>query len=111
MNTKELVLKYFNSWQQPADFNAMASCLSEHLKVNSGFFKFDSRENFIHFLKANPAPWKGVKLLSSFFHEEDASILYEGINTGMNRKMRVSEHISISEGKIIDIQTVIAQLD
>ncbi len=110
MTSKELVLKYFHSWQQPADFQELASCLSENFVINAGFFQFNNRPDFIQFLEANPTPWKEVILLSSFFEESFAAILYEGVNTATNQKMRVSEHIQLENGKIKEVQTVIAQV-
>ncbi|MCG8308031.1 MAG: nuclear transport factor 2 family protein [Cytophagales bacterium] len=111
MNSEELVLKYFNSWQEPADFREMESCLSEDLVIESGFFAFRNRNDFVSFLRHNPAPWKDVKLIASVFDPEHSAIVYEGVNTADHKKMRVAELIKISGGKIIEIQTVISQLN
>lgn len=111
MKSKELVLKYFNSWQEPADFQETADCLSDNFKIDAGFFSFENKKSFIQFLESNPAPWKNVKMLSSFFGENFSAILYEGINTVNNKKMRVSEHIQIQDNKIKEVFTVIAELN
>ena len=110
MSSKELVLKYFHSWQQPADFEEMKSCLSEDFTIDGGFFKFDSIDDFSGFLEENPTPWKDVTLLSSAFYDDKSFLLYEGVNTATEQKMRVSEHIRIRDGKIKDVQSVITQL-
>jgi len=68
----------------------MNECLSPDLKINSGFFEFES--------------------IASFFSEDFAAILYEGVNAETNQKIRVSEHLTISAGKIKTIETVIAQV-
>ena len=111
MNSEQLILKYFNSWQVPTDLEEMISCLDENLSIDGGFFKFDNSADLIKFIEANPSPWKEVKLLSSIFSKNKGAICYEGINTENNVKMRVSEHISISKGKIVEILTVITQLN
>lgn len=111
MKNKKTTLKYFNSWQEPADFDELSSCLAEDFRIDAGFFAFNGKKEFIEFLKSNPTPWKEVKLLSSIFSENASAILYEGINTANNKKMLVSEHIQFTDKKIVEIQTVITQLD
>lgn len=111
MDYKNITLKYFNSWQEPADFEELSSCLADNFRIDAGFFKFNGKEEFIQFLKSNHSPWKDVKLLSSIFSENNAAILYEGINVDTNKKMRVSEHIHFITNYIAEISTVITQLD
>lgn len=112
MNSKEITLKYFNSWQEPADFEELSSYLAEEFSIDAGIFTFNSKKEFVQFLKSNPTPWKEVKLLSSVFSEKNTSILYEGVNTANNKKMRVAEHIQFTaDGVISEIMTVITQLD
>ena len=111
MNHEEITLKYFNSWQAPADFDELASYLTNNFKIDAGLFSFSSKEDFVQFLKANPTPWKDVRLLSSIYSEDGAAILYEGINTATNAKMRVAEHIQFEGMRIAKIYTVITQLD
>lgn len=111
MSTEQLIGKYFNSWQEPADFDELASCLSSDFSIDAEFFTFSDRESFVQFLRANPTPWKDVTMISSIFAGDDASILYSGTNTATGQKMRVAEHIKCHDHKIIEIQTVIAQLN
>lgn len=110
MNTEQLVLKYFQSWKEKGSLDEMNECLSSDLKINSGFFEFESSASFIGFLDEHFTPWKDISLISSFFSEGFAAILYEGVNSETNQKMRVSEHLTISDGKIKTIETVIAQV-
>lgn len=107
---KELVETYFNSWQEPADFGQTASCLHDDITVDMGFFKTDDKAAFIGMMSHNPVPWKDVNLLYSKYSENFACIVYEGINTANDQKMRVSEAIEIKEDKITSIFAVIAQL-
>ena len=110
MNTEQLVLKYFQSWQEPANFEEMKESLASNMKINSGFFAFQDRSTFMSFIQQNSTPWNNITLISSFFSENFAAILYEGVNAETNQKMRVSEHLTISKGKIKTIETVIAQV-
>ena len=111
MTSKEIALRYFNSWQEPINFQELADCLSDDFKINSGFFAFNDKDNFVQFIASNLVPWENVQMLSSFFGKNFAAILYEGINTANNKKMRISEHILIKNGKIREVHTVIAQLN
>ena len=110
MTGKELVLKYFHSWQEPADFEELASCLADGFRIDAGFFAFADRDSFIAFLRSNPAPWKEVTLLASIFSEDKSAILYEGINTENDKRMRVSEIIRIKDSTITEVYTVIAEI-
>lgn len=111
MNNEALVLKYFHSWQVPADFDELSSCLSNTFSIDAGFFSFTDKERFISFLKENPTPWKEVNLISSMYTSNRAAMLYEGVNTENEKKMRVAELIQIEGGLITDVQTVITELN
>ncbi|MEO9884211.1 MAG: hypothetical protein ABJR05_08045 [Balneola sp.] len=108
MNTEKLVLKYFQSWKEKGSLNEMNESL--YLKINSGFFESGRSASFIGFLEEHFTPWNNITLISSFFSENFAAILYEGVNAETNQKMRVSEHLTISKGKIKTIETVEAQV-
>ncbi len=110
MDLESLVMKYFNSWQSPTDFEEMADCLTPTMTIDAGIFHFDNREAFVNFCTQNPTPWKEVTLLSSIYSDGKAAIMYEGVNTANNQRMRVSEHLEITDGKISDIKTVITAL-
>jgi len=111
MTTEELTLKYFHSWQVPTDLDELASCLRMDFKIDAGFFAFQDRAHFIQFLQINSTPWKDVVLLHSFYSEDYAAILYEGVNIETLQKFRVSEHLLIREGLIAEVKTVIAALN
>ncbi len=110
-STQTLVLKYFHSWQEPADLEEMRECLAADLYINSGFFRFETRDAFIEFLEQNHAPWKEVKLISGFYYEGEAAFVYEGINIVNEKKMRVAELLEIADGRIKRIDTVISASD
>lgn len=111
MSTKEITLKYFHSWQVPTNLEELSGCLTEDFKIDAGFFAFQDRSSFIQFLEVNTTPWKDVTLLHSFYSEDYAAILYEGVNTENLQKFRVSEHILVRAGLIAEVKTVIAALN
>ena len=111
MDNKETTLKYFHSWQGPTDFDELSAYLVDGFKIDTGFFSFENKTEFIQFPRSNPAPWRDVNLLSSIFSGNESAILYEGINKATNKKMRVSEHIKCRDGNMSEIHKVIAQLD
>ncbi|WP_282081504.1 hypothetical protein [Aquimarina algiphila] len=110
MTTESLTLQYFNSWQDVVNFDETATCLHDHVKIDLGFFKTDNKIEFIEMMSNNPVPWKDVNLIFSKYTEDFACIIYEGINTQNNIKMRVSEALKIKDDKIIAIHSVISQL-
>ena len=110
MKTKELVQKYVNSWQEPTNFEETATCLHDDVTADLGFFKANSKAEFIGMMSHNPVPWKEVNLIFSKYIEDFACLVYEGVNTATNTKMRVSEALEIEDGKIITVHSVISQL-
>jgi len=110
MKTKSIVEKYFNSWQEPANFEETAACLHDNIKADLGFFKTNNKAEFIGMMSHNPVPWKDVNLVFSKYEDNFACIIYEGINTQTKAKMRVAEALEIREGEIIAVHSVISQL-
>ena len=108
--TKILVMKYFNSWQEPSDFKEMRECLSENFYLDAGIFNFSSADDFVKISEENGSPWKDVKLLESIFYENKAAIIYEGAEKKSDSIFRVSEFIEVNDGKIQKILSNITPL-
>jgi hypothetical protein len=104
MSTKELVLKYFYSWQKK-DWEEMRSCLSDSLEFAPGT-PFKSPDDFVNFCKTQGSPWRNVTLIGGVFTEEQASLFYEGIITATEKKIQVGELITVSDGKIVKLYGV-----
>jgi len=109
-DTKSLVIQYFQSWQEPADFELLAECVSEDVHFDAGFFNSQGRDAFVGFCAQNPTPWRDVHLLHAVYNDNQAAILYSGINTATGKRMQVSEHLTLESGKICDIKTTIAEV-
>ena len=108
--TKKLVMKYFNSWQEPSDFNEMRECLSENFILDAGIFVFRNADDFVKISEQNGTPWKDIELLDSIFHDDKAAIIYEGTEKKSEKKFRISEFITVAEDKIEKILTNITPL-
>ena len=109
--TKELVLKYFQSWQQPSDFDEMRSYLADDLKFDGGIFAAKSADQLIAIVKQTESPWKDVHMLGSLFSEDKATIFYEGTDIKSSKKIRVAELLTIQNGKISQVIAAINPLD
>ena len=106
MNSRELVLKYFHSWQEPADFDEMRSYLDDHVIFDGGeMMKITGGDAFQQMISASPDPWSEVILLKSYFGDTEAVLFYHG-KTSQGNVARVAEYITIAQGKISNIVAV-----
>ncbi len=96
--TKDLVLNYFNSWQQQ-NWDQLRDCLAEHFSLDSLSMGFNNRDEFVEFCKNGPK-WSDVKLLDSLFSDSQATLLYEGV-TDTGHKIRVAEFLRLDSNKLI----------
>ena len=108
--SRQLVLRYFNSWQQPANFDEMRSYLADNLIFDAGFHHLEGGDAFAEFCKNAGSPWEDVDLLATIFKDNEATLFYEGVNVETRVKTRVAEHITVKQGKIAKIITVMLQL-
>lgn len=109
METRDLILRYFNSWPQ-GDYDTMRACLAPHCTIEAGVFRFDSAEALYQAAKMG-APWRDVTLLDAIFEDNHGALIYTGVNTENDKTMRVAEFITVAEGRISKIQTVISQIN
>lgn len=108
--SKDLVLRYFNSWREPADYEEFRSCISDNLIFDSNLAKIEGGDVLTEFVRSNESPWEDVKLLGSLFLDSKAALFYEGTAKNSGVKTRVAEYIEISKGKIIKISALISPL-
>ena len=99
MSTQELVLKFWNSWQHPADWQEMRSCLADNYQFDAGVFKCSSADQAVSIAQQGN-PWQEVKLLDLICTQDQAALIYQGTDTVSGAKFRVSEFLKIAEGKI-----------
>ncbi len=109
MNTEELILKFWNSWQQPADWNEMRSCLADDYQFDAGMFKCSNGDEAVAIAQMGN-PWKEVELLDMICKEDHAAIIYQGIDINSGAQFRVSEFLKIKDRKITGGFGVVTQL-
>ncbi len=106
--TKDLVLKYWRSWQDPSDFSTFRSCLADEVVFDSGTHTLSGADELTAAIETAESPWKSVKMLASLFGPEEASILYEGVDKRSGIKTRVAEHLTVRSDRITRIIAAIA---
>ena len=109
METKQLVLKYWNSWQGDPDWESFRECLDENCKVNMGVFEANNAEMLLTITKSGN-PWKDVEMLELICDENKAALIYQGTDTTSGQKFRVSEFITLDNHKIQQVIGSIAML-
>ena len=100
MNPQELVLKFWNSWQHPADWDEMRSCLADEYKFDAGIFQCEHADQAVAIAQMGN-PWKEVKLLDLVSSNDQVVIVYQGTDTVSGIQFRVSEFLKVANGKII----------
>lgn len=107
-STKELVLRYFNSWQHQ-DWETMRSCLADTLDFEGpdGQARAMPADEFTAFCSKG-SPWREVELIDSMFADGHASLLYQGVDTKNDSKVRVGEFVTVEGGKIARLRAAFA---
>ena len=100
---KSVVLKYFNSWQEPADFDEMQNCLDDNVVIDMGSHTIEGSKNFIDFLKRGESQWEKVVLLGSCYTNEGASLFYDGVDVNTKIRTRVAEYLIVRNDRIVKI--------
>jgi hypothetical protein len=106
--TKQTVYAYWQGWQTK-DFTGMRAALADDVVADAGLFRVEGADQFVAMCADGPA-WRDVEMLDEMFGEDYAAILYEGINTANEQRMRVAELIRLAGGKIAEIQSCLSPL-
>ena len=107
-STRQVVYAYWQGWQTK-DFEGMRAALADDVIADAGLFRVEGADKFVAMCKAGPG-WREVRMMEELYAETHAAILYEGINTGNEQKMRVAELIQLDGGKIASIQSCLSPL-
>ena len=106
--TKQTVYAYWQGWQTK-DFTGMRAALADEVVADAGLFRVEGADKFVAMCADGPA-WRDVEMLDEMYGENHAAILYEGINTANEQRMRVAELIRLEGGKIMEIQSCLSPL-
>ncbi|MEM9070100.1 MAG: nuclear transport factor 2 family protein [Myxococcota bacterium] len=110
MSTKDVVLGYWNAWQDPADFAAMVGYLHSDASLDMGVFRAESASEWRAIVERDPTPWDDVALLASVFADDNAAIVYEGTHRVSGQRFRVAELITLRDGKIATVHGVLTEV-
>ena len=105
--TQALILRYFRSWQEPADFDAFRSCLANDVVFDAGEQSITGADALSDMVRQAASPWKEVDLLAWQFGPNEAALVYQGIGEDSEVHTQVAERLTVSNGKITHILAVI----
>ncbi len=94
-DTRELILKYWKSWQT-SNWTTLRACLADEIDFGSHKMKADS---FVEMCEKGSS-WQNVELLDSVFAEACGALLYEGTDSKNGNRIRVGEFIKVNDGKV-----------
>jgi len=99
MDTEELVMKFWKSWQSPADWEEMRSYMTDEYDFDAGMFHAHNADQSI-LIAQSGNPWKDIVLLDMICQPNKAAIIYQGTDAETGTRYRVSEFLKIKDGKI-----------
>jgi len=105
--TKSVILRYFQSWQEPADYSEFRACLDNNMIFDCNLGIAVGADVFTELSSKREKPWKDVQLLASVYDENCGSIIYNGTDVDSGKITRISEHLYIKNGYIKKITAVI----
>lgn len=108
MSTRDLILKYWRSWQEPSDFDEMQSCLADDVKLDFGGNVIDGAASVRQMVEASADPWKDVELIDSIFTDSAGAIIYEGTSIENGTRFRVGEILHVEGDRIARATAVFA---
>lgn len=107
-STKHVIYAYWQGWQTE-DFVGMRAALADDVVADAALFRVEGADRFVALCAEGPA-WRDVIMVDELYTENHCAILYEGINTGNNQRMRVAEIIRLDGDKIVEIQSCLSPL-
>jgi hypothetical protein len=107
-SVQDLVLGYWTSWQEPADWDAFRECLDDHVSFDPGGRIITGADALVAMLRATASPWQDVSMLSQMYSVGEVAIVYEGTDRKTGVRTRVAEHIEVRGAKISKVVATIA---
>ncbi|MDX1520819.1 MAG: nuclear transport factor 2 family protein [Anaerolineae bacterium] len=108
--TKTLVLRYFEAWQEPADFDELRRCLADHARFDVGHLVIEDGDALPALIAQSGSPLHGVTLIKSLFLPDQAVLFYDGYEKSTGRKIRFAEFIEVEDGLIANVTAAIAPM-
>ncbi|MEO9169457.1 MAG: nuclear transport factor 2 family protein [Aestuariivirga sp.] len=102
--TRSVVEGYHRGWTNK-HFDDAIKLLAANLKVEVPINDYPTRESFAQAITNFGNMVERVELLAEFADGEEAMLLYDMTVQGMG-KMRIAEHFTVKNGKIIRIRQI-----
>lgn len=110
MNTEEIILAYWKSWQGHDNWERTRSYMCDDVHFDAGAFQTQTADQLIALMKRGN-PWKDIQLLDTVMGEENkGALIYEGTDSVSGTRMRIAEIITVCDEKIARCITTIAAL-
>jgi hypothetical protein len=105
MSARQLIETYHNAWTT-GDFITARRCLANDLDFKGSIETFRGADDFIVALKRFQGMLRGVKIIKSFFEQDDAALLYDCDTVSPAGVIRTAEFFATTHGKISEIRLV-----
>lgn len=92
-------MTYWKSWQGYSEWEKTRALMKDDFKLDAGLFQTETADQLIDMMRQGN-PWKEIQLLDSVFSENKGVLLYEGIDSVTNSKIRIAEVITVKDGKV-----------
>ncbi len=102
--TRELVLRYWLSWQE-GDGESMRACLADEILFDGLYATIHDPDRLVEF-RLGGDPMRDVSMLESFFGADFAALLYAGRSATTGAHVRLGELIKLRRGRIVSIRSV-----
>lgn len=99
MTTKDIIMNYWKSWHSHDNWKETRSYMADDFEFNSSELKTTSADELIKIMKKGNA-WKDISLLDSVIEDNKAALLYEGTDSVTGTKYRISEILTVEDGKV-----------
>lgn len=109
METVELIMVYWRSWQSHSNWETTRKLMADDFKLDAGIFKTENADQLIEMMKMGN-PWKDIELLDFIVEGNKGAIIYEGTDSVTEARIRVSEIVTIKDNKVASAITNITQL-
>ena len=105
MTTRDIVKGYYLAWTSK-DLAAARSYLSPNLNFQGSIDRFDNADDFARALGGFTQMLVETRLISEFYGETDAMLLYDCVTPTPAGTIRTAEYFRVQDGKIQEIKLV-----
>jgi hypothetical protein len=105
MDTKQIITSYHDAWTH-GNLETARAYLADNLDFQGSIDTFNRADDFIAALTMFHMMLRGVNLISSYFSESGAALLYDCDTMTPAGVLRTAEFFTVEDGKITSIRLV-----